>query len=144
MVKIPETLWEPINKAFPPMACVVCILLPDGYSQATPRASFVVLDDGANLGFWNRGGGTTAENLTDGTKVTVYFRDPALRESGYLPEGGVARFYGTAEIHRGGAYLEEVWEKMIQWERDHDPEKKGHAVRILLERVETLDLKPLG
>jgi len=29
-----------------------------------------------------------------------------LREAGVLPKGGIARFYGTAEIHKSGAVYE--------------------------------------
>ena len=47
---------------------------------------------------WERGKGSTNENLVDGTKVTIYFRNPKLRESGALPAGGIARFYGVAKV----------------------------------------------
>ena len=143
MVKIPEALWEPINKAYPQNVCIVCTVQPDGYAQASPRGSVVIMNGGSALGFWNRGGGTTADNLEDGSKVTVYFRDPAMRESGVLKVSGIARFYGTATVHREGDVLETVWETMVQPERDRDPDKKGHAVLVELERAETLTHQPL-
>jgi hypothetical protein len=73
----------------------------------------------------------------------VFIRKIALREAGVLPKGGIARFYGTAQIHKSGAVYEEVWKRMIQPEKDRDPERKGFAVLIKVERAEDLDGKPL-
>ena len=81
--------------------------------------------------------------MKDGTPLTVYFRKPQLREEGLLPKGGIARFYGTAEIHRSGPAYEEVWRRLVQPEKDRDPDKKGFAVLIKVERAEDLDGQPL-
>ena len=62
----------------------------------------MVYDD-EHLALWERGKGSTSDNLRDGTKVTVFLRKPPLRESGLLPKGGVARFYGIAQIFKSGA-----------------------------------------
>ena len=141
MAKLPQVLHQHINTAYPNYPCVVATVLPDGYAQVTPRGSVVVLDD-QTMGFWNRGGGTTAANVADGSKVTIFFRNPNIRE--ILPSGGTARFYGTAEVHKSGPLLEKVWETMVQPERDRDPEKKGHAVIVRIEKAEHLNGKPLG
>jgi hypothetical protein len=102
----------------------------------------MVYDD-QHIALWERGKGSTNTNLKDGTKVTVYFRKPALREAGTLPKGGIARFYGTAKIHKSGAVYDEVWKRLVQPEKDRDPEKKGFAVLIAVERAEDLDGEPL-
>ncbi len=73
----------------------------------------------------------------------MFFRKPQLRESGLLPKGGIARFYGTAEIHRHGPMYDEVWRPLVQPEKDRDPDKKGFAVLIRVERAEDLEGKPL-
>src|SRR5262245_42853127 len=108
----------------------------------TPRGSTMGFDDD-HLARWERGKGSTSGHLRDGTKVTVFFRKPALRESGLLPKGGIARFYGTATIHRAGAAYEHVWTRLVQPEKDRDPDKKGYAVLIAVERAEDLDGQPL-
>jgi hypothetical protein len=77
--------------------------------------------------------------LHDGSKVTVYFRKPQLRADGVLPGGGIARFYGVATIHKSGAAYEEVWRRLVQPEKDRDPDKKGFAVLIKIERAEDLN-----
>jgi uncharacterized protein len=141
-VKIPRALHEHIDTAFPANVCLVAVVRPDGFPQVSPRGSTMVFDD-EHLATWERGRGSTATTLANGTKVTVYFRKPPLRESGLLPKGGIARFYGTAAVHRSGPVYEEVWRRLVQPEKDRDPEKKGFALLIAVERAEDLEGKPL-
>jgi hypothetical protein len=142
LASIPKPLQEHINSAFPANPCLIASVLPDGFAQVTPRGSVMVLNDG-HLAIWERGKGTTNAALKDGSKLTVFFRNPKLRETGMLPKGGIARFYGTARIYKSGPVYEEVWQKLIQPEKDRDPEKKGFAVTISVDRVEDLDGAPL-
>ena len=44
---------------------------------------------------------------------------------------------------KSGPQYEEVWRRLIQGEKDRDPEKKGFAVLIKIERAEDLDGLPL-
>jgi hypothetical protein len=118
--------------------CLVGTVLPDGFAQITPRGSTMVYDD-QHLALWERGKGSTTGHLHDGSKVTVYFRKPQLRADGVLPKGGIARFYGSAAIHKSGTAYEEVWRRLVQPEKDRDPDKKGFAVLISVERAEDLD-----
>ncbi len=143
MAKIPKALHEHINTAFPANVCLVGTVLPNGFAQVSPRGSTMVFDD-EHLALWERGKGSTNANLRDGTRVTVFLRKPALRESGLLPKGGIARFYGTATIHKSGPAYDTVWQRLVQPEKDRDPEKKGYAVLIRVERAEDLDGKPLS
>jgi hypothetical protein len=142
MSRIPSALHEHINTAFPANVCLVATVLPDGFAQVTPRGSTMVYDD-EHLALWERGQGSTSAALVDGNRVTVFFRKPQLRESGLLPRGGIARFYGTAEIHRSGPVYEEVWRRLVQPEKDRDPDRKGFAVLIRIQRAEDLGGKPL-
>ena len=142
MARIPTALHEHINTAFPANVCLVATVLPDGFAQVSPRGSTMVFDD-EHLGLWERGQGSTSATLANGTRITVFFRKPQLRESGVLPKGGIARFYGTAEIHRSGPVYEEVWRRLVQPEKDRDPDKKGFAVLIKVQRAEDLGGKPL-
>ena len=138
MATIPKTLQPHINTAFPDHVCLVGTVLPNGYAQITPRGSTMVFDDD-HIALWERGKGSTTASLQDGTKVTVYFRKPQLRADGVLPKGGIARFYGTAKVVKSGAAYEDVWRRLVQPEKDRDPDKKGYAVLIKVERAEDLD-----
>ncbi|MGH7039614.1 MAG: hypothetical protein ACREFK_13125 [Stellaceae bacterium] len=143
MATIPKILQPHINSAYPAHVCLVGSVLPDGFAQMTPRGSTMVFDD-AHLALWERGKGSTSGNLADGAKLTIFFRKPQLREDGVLPKGGIARFYGRAQVHRSGPAYEEVWRRLVQPEKDRDPEKKGFAVLIAVERAEDLDGAPLA
>jgi hypothetical protein len=143
MAKIPKVLHEHINTAFPANVCLVGSVLPNGFAQITPRGGTMVFDDG-HIALWERGKGSTTANLTDGTRLTVYFRKPQLREEGLLPKGGIARFYGTARIYKSGPVYEEVWRRLVQPEKDRDPDKKGFAVLIAIDRSEDLEGQPLA
>ena len=137
MARIPKALHEHINTAFPVNVCLVATVLSNGFAQVTPRGSTMVFDD-EHLALWERGRGTTNAALEDGSKVTVFFRKPQLRESGILPKGGIARFYGSATLHKSGPIYDEIWARLIQPEKDRDPEKKGFGVLIKVERAEDL------
>lgn len=143
MATIPKVLHEHINTAFPANVCLVGTVQPNGWAQISPRGSTMVYDD-EHLALWERGKGTTNAQLRDGTKVTVFLRKPALRESGLLPKGGIARFYGTAAVHKSGPVYDEVWTRLIQPEKERDPQKKGYAVLIKVDRAEDLDGQPLA
>ena len=142
MAKIPKVLHEHINSAFPVSVCLVATVLPNGFAQVTPRGSTMVFDD-EHIALWERGKGTTNQNLKDGSKITIFFRKSELRQAGILPKGGIARFYGIAEIHKSGPIYEEIWNRLVQPEKDRDPEKKGFGVLIKIERAEDLDGAPL-
>jgi hypothetical protein len=137
MARIPKVLQPHINSAFPAHVCLVGTVLPNGFAQITPRGSTMAFDD-EHIALWERGSGSTAENMTDGSRVTVFFRKPQLREDGILPRGGLARFYGTAKIYKSGPEYEEVWRRLVQPEKDRDPDKKGYAVLIRIDRAEDL------
>jgi hypothetical protein len=142
MAKIPKVLQPHIDTAFPANVCLVGSVLPSGFAQVTPRGGTMVFDD-EHIALWERGKGSTSANLKDGAALTVYFRKPQLREEGILPKGGIARFYGRAKIHKSGPVYDKVWEKLVQPEKDRDPNKAGFAVLIEVERAEDLDGEPL-
>ena len=103
----------------------------------------MVFDDD-HFALWERGRGSTNASLGDGTKVTIFFRKPSLREGGLLPRGGIARFYGTAQMYKSGPIYEEIWKRLIEPEKKNDPEKKGFSVLIKVERAEDLSGTPLA
>jgi hypothetical protein len=143
MAKIPTVLQSHIDAAFPANVCLVGSVLPNGFAQITPRGGTMVYDD-SHLALWERGKGSTSANLADGAALTVYFRKPQLREEGILPKGGIARFYGRAHIHKSGPVYDEVWRRLVQPEKDRDPQQNGYAVLIDIERAEDLDGQPLA
>lgn len=117
---------------------VVCLLgTADtaGSPQISPKGSVMVFDAG-RLAYWERAGRTALANLHDNPKVVIYYRNPAKTEQ--FPNGAVWRFYGKAEVLTEGAERDQVYERAIPGERDKDPEKKGAAVMIRVERITDL------
>ena len=137
MAIIPTALHEHINTAYPQFVCLIGTVLPNGFAQVTPRGSTAVFDD-QNFSLWERGRGSTNASLVDGSKVTIFFRKPPLRDAGLLPRGGVARFYGIARLYKSGSIYEEIWKRLIEPEKKNDPDKKGFGVLIKLDRAEDL------
>src|SRR5437763_15489763 len=121
MAKIPKVLQPHIDTAFPANVCLVGSVLPSGFAQITPRGGTMVFDD-THIALWERGKGSTSANLKDGTVLTVFFRKPQLREEGILPKGGIARFYGRGKIHKSGPASEKEWGRLVQRDKEVDPD----------------------
>ena len=67
----------------------------------------------------------------------MFFRNAArAKEIPY--RGGVMRFYGDARVLTSGADRDKVWELIPEAERKPDPEKKGAAVLVRLDRIEEI------
>jgi hypothetical protein len=142
MASIPKKIQPHINGAFPAHVCLIGSVMPDGYAQMTPRGSTQVYDDD-HISLWERGRGSTTGHMEAGTKLTVYYSNYDLMQQGVLPIAGIARLYGKAEIHKSGPVYDKVWERLIGPEKERDPEKKGFAVLIKIERAEDLLGQPI-
>ncbi len=136
MATIPTRLHGLINAALADGApCLVGTAARDGWPQISPKGSVLVLDD-QTLAYWERVRRTAQTNIAANPKVVVWYRNPAKADQ--LPRGAAVRFYGTASAHESGSVADLVWEKCVPAERDRDPERKGLAVVIKVERVEDL------
>ena len=137
MGSIPKKIQPHIDQAFPQHVCLVGSCLPDGYAQITPRGSVQVYDDD-HISLWERGRGSTTGNMSDGTKLTIYYNNFALMQEGVLPIAGIARLFGKAAVHKSGPVYDKVWARLIEPEKARDPDKNGFAVLIKIERAEDL------
>ena len=139
MIKITETIRSLLNDN-PGPGGIVCVVgtaaLHDGYPQLSPKGSLIAYDDEC-LAFWERSGRSTAKLIQENPRITVYYRNKE-RGSDLFP-AGVLRFYGDVEILSPGADSERIWRMIPEHERKPNPEKKGMAVLIRLNRVENLN-----
>jgi len=140
MTVIPKKVWPLIDGAFPTQTCLIGTVLGNGFAQITPRGSTQVYDD-QHISLWERGRGTTTAAIGDGTNVTVFYFNLGARD--VLPIGGIVRLYGTATVHKSGPVYDKVWERLIEPEKNYDPDKKGWAVLIKIDRAEDLLGQPL-
>jgi predicted pyridoxine 5'-phosphate oxidase superfamily flavin-nucleotide-binding protein len=117
---------------------VVCLLgtaSADGAPQISPKGSMMVFDSG-RLAYWERAGRTALENLGVNPRVVVYYRNPAKTEQ--FPGGAVWRFHGRASVLTEGDERDRIYERTVPAEQEKDPEKKGAAVLITVERITDL------
>ncbi len=140
MTTIPKKVWPLIDGAFPTHTCLIGTVLDNGFAQITPRGSTQVYDD-KHVSIWERGRGSTTAQMKDGSNVTVFYFNLGAKD--VLPIGGLVRLYGRAGVHKSGPIYDKVWERLIEPEKKSDPEKKGWAVLIEIDRVEDLLGQPL-
>jgi len=70
--------------------------------------------------------GDDQRELHDGSRVTVYYRQPEVcATAGLLARGRGRPVYGTAKLLQVRPVYDEVWKRLIQPEKDRDPGEKG-------------------
>jgi predicted pyridoxine 5'-phosphate oxidase superfamily flavin-nucleotide-binding protein len=106
--------------------CLVATASQDGLPNVGYKGSVMVFDD-ESLAYWERTLQGTAENIAENPNVMVLFRDPTTRAAW--------RFLGQATIYKEGPLREQVMARTVQAELDRDPERKGYAVIIKVEKV---------
>ncbi len=97
----------------------------DGQPDLAFKGSLMVWDR-EHLAYWERSLLETYAALRASPRVAVLFRTP-----GQPP----LRFYGEARFVDDPGLRERIWERVHPKERGQDPEQKGYAVLIRVDRV---------
>jgi pyridoxine/pyridoxamine 5'-phosphate oxidase len=111
---------------------------PDGYVMLVATASkdgapdlafkgSVMVWDKDHLAFWERAHGTTLKNLEENPQAALVYRN---RDAGKN-----WRFWGDVKLLRDGEVREGIMARTYQPELDRDPERKGVAVLIRVNKV---------
>ena len=99
----------------------------DGQPDVALKGSLMVW--GADhLAWWERGRAETEAAVRANPRVAVMVRN-VTRDKRTI------RFYGEARIVDDAQLRERIWERVIQVEKDTDPEKNGVAVLVRVDRV---------
>ena len=106
--------------------CLVATAAADGSPNIAFKGSLMVFDRD-HLAFWERSHGETLAHLRENPRIAAIYRNPTT--------GKAWRFYGVAELHENGALREQVMARTIPAELDRDPERKGVAVVVRVDRV---------
>lgn len=117
----------------PPLVCLLGTIGPDG-PNLSPKSSMIVLDD-QHLAYWERARQKALENLRHDKRVVVAYWNWQAAERGALPQPGLIRFYGTAELHDSGEIYERVKARVHPREIAHAGGAEGIAVLIRLDRA---------
>ncbi len=99
----------------------------DGRPDVALKGSLMVWDID-HLAWWERGRAETEAAVRANPQVAVMVRN-STRDRRTL------RFHGEARIVEDPALRERVWERVVQVEKDTDPEKNGVAVLVRIDRV---------
>ena len=109
--------------------CIVGTASKDGEPNVGLKGSVMVFDD-ESLAFWERSYRGTLDNIEENPRVVVLLRNPEKRVT--WP------FYGAATVHKAGPIREQVMARVVKPEINRDPERKGYAVVIRVDKVTTL------
>src|SRR5689334_8326192 len=106
--------------------CLVATASAAGVPDISYRGSVLVFDS-EHLAFWERAKGETLNNLEENPHVCVFYRNAETRVGW--------RFYGEGRVLKEGTTREQIMERVNQFELAQDPEHKGYAVLIRVDRV---------
>jgi predicted pyridoxine 5'-phosphate oxidase superfamily flavin-nucleotide-binding protein len=87
----------------------------------------VMLWDGEHLAYWERSRGQTLRNLVENPNICLMYRNPETRVSW--------KFFGEASVFETGETREQIMARTNPLELNQDPERKGAAVLIKINRV---------
>lgn len=118
---------ERVNAALADGCPMLIATANDGEPDLSLRGSLMVWDRD-HLAFWERALLESYAALQRNPRVAALYRSTTRKEP-YL------RFYGEAILVEDPALREQVWDRVIESERKNDPEKKGVAFLIRVDRV---------
>lgn len=90
------------------------------------KGSVMVWDD-EHMAFWERALGTTLRNMQENPNVCLLYRNPETRT--------LWKFFGVCELHATGDIRQGVMDRTVQLELDRDPERKGVAAVVRIDKV---------
>ncbi len=127
MIQLTQQMRDLIDPALAKgTPCLVATASKDGTPNIGYKGSVMVFDDDS-LAYWERTLQGTQHNLEENPHVMILFRDPATRAAW--------RFVGKATVHKEGALRDQVMGRTVQAELDRDPERKGYAVIVKVDKV---------
>lgn len=127
MIAIIDQMKELVNNALANGSpCILATVSGNGEPDIGYKGSMMVFDD-QSLAYWERTRRQHLQNVKENPKVIVLFRDTKTRAAW--------RFHGTATVHEDGPVREQVMARTVKEELEKDPERKGAAVVIQLNKI---------
>ena len=106
--------------------CIPATVSADGEPDIGYKGSMMVFDNDS-LAYWERTKRVHMKNVKENPRVVVLFRDAKTKAAW--------RFHGTATLHESGSVRDQVMARTVKDELDKDPERKGAAVVIRLDKI---------
>lgn len=127
MIKLTPQMREEIDPALANgCSCLVATVSQDGLPNVGFKGSVMVFDD-ESLAYWERTLQGTMANVENNPSVMILFRNPTTRAAW--------RFVGKATAHQSGAWREQVMARTVPAELERDPERKGYAVIVKVDKI---------
>ena len=130
MIALTDQMREMVNNALANNCpCVLATATASGEPDIGFKGSTMIFDN-ESLAYWERTRRQHLKNLQENPRVVVLFRDPQTKINW--------RFHGVATVHESGPLRQQVMARGVKAELDKDPERKGLAVAIRVDRVTNL------
>lgn len=130
MISLTDQMREMIDNALANGSpCILATASAGGEPDIGYKGSMMVFD-GESLAYWERTRRQHLKNVQENPRVVVLFRDPKTRFN--------MRLHGVATVHQEGPVREQVMARTVKDELDKDPERKGAAVVIRVDKVTNL------
>jgi uncharacterized protein len=127
MISISDQMKELIDNALANGSpCILATVSADGEPDIGYKGSMMVFDN-ESLAYWERTKRVHMKNVKENPRVIVLFRDAKTKAAW--------RFHGTATMHESGPIRDQVMARTVKEELDKDPERKGAAVVIRLDKI---------
>ena len=127
MISISDQMKELIDNALANGSpCILATVSADGEPDVGYKGSMMVFDN-ESLAYWERTRRVHMKNVKENPRVIVLFRDAKTKAAW--------RFHGTATVHESGQIRDQVMARTVKDELDKDPERKGAAVVIRLDKI---------
>jgi general stress protein 26 len=127
MIAISDQMRELVDNALANGSpCILATVSADGEPDIGFKGSMMVFNN-ESLAYWERTKRVHLKNVKENPKVIVLFRDAKTKAAW--------RFHGTATLHETGPIRDQVMARTVKDELDKDPERKGAAVVISLDRI---------
>jgi len=127
MISISDQMKELVDNALANGSpCILATVSADGEPDIGYKGSMMVFDN-ESLAYWERTKRVHMKNVKGNPRVVVLFRDAKTKAAW--------RFHGTATLHESGSIRDQVMARTVKDELDKDPERKGAAVVIRLDKI---------
>lgn len=127
-LQLTEEMKQAVNNAYDNRTPMVVVYVDENGQPSMSLRGTVQAWSDTQLAFWARSGSSLPSALAARPRVTLWYRDPATRTT--------IQFRGTAKVDGDENFRTLVFDRSPANEQAADPERKGVAVLVDLDRVD--------
>mgnify|MGYP000909816669 CR=1 FL=1 len=132
MIDLSGDIEAAINSSF---ADQLIVLVATSSKAGVPDIAYkgsAMVFDSEHMAWWERAHGQTLRNVEENPNVCLLYRNPNPENRKML------KIFGVVELHRDGPVRQQIMDKTVEAELNRDPERKGVAVCIRVDKVISL------